>query len=94
LLVASLQSTAVPMPDHNPTLGELLRRILSGQWTDMTASSATTIMFTGLVLLMLTPFLRVLTTLVLFWRERDWRFTALASAVLLMLAGQVVYSLL
>lgn len=94
LLFAALQSTPVPTPDRNPSLGELLSQILSGQLTGMTGSSATTLMFTGLVLLMFTPFVRVITALIVFQKERDRRFTMIASIVFLMLVGQVVYSLL
>lgn len=93
LLMVSLQVTPIPLPDRNPTLGELLGQILSGQLASMSGSSAITLMFTGLVLLMLTPFVRVATTLVVFWKEHDWRLTGVALVVLLMLAGQVVYSI-
>ena len=39
----------------------------------------------GLVLLILTPVTRVLLTLALFARQRDWAFTLITSAVLLLL---------
>lgn len=93
LLIGALQATPIPMPNRNPTLGELLSQILSGQLFSMTGSSAITLMFTGLVVLMLTPFIRVATALVIFWKEHDRRFTNIALVVLLMLMGQVVYSL-
>lgn len=93
LLIGALHTTPIPVPDRNPTLGELFSQILSGQLTSMTGSSAITLMFTGLVVLMLTPFIRVATTLVIFWKEHDRRFTSIALVVLLMLMGQVVYSL-
>jgi uncharacterized membrane protein len=94
LLIAALHSSPVPLPERNPSFGELLGQILSGQLTSMTGSSATTLMFAGLMLLMVTPFLRVVTTLMVFWKERDWRFTVIASVVFLLLAGQAAYSLI
>ncbi|MGH2568855.1 MAG: DUF1634 domain-containing protein [Bacteroidota bacterium] len=91
LIVASLQSSVLPMPERNPTLGELLDQLVSGRLGSLTGSTATTLMFAGLVLLMFTPFLRVITTIVVFRAQRDWTFVAVASLVFLMLAGQVVY---
>lgn len=94
LLIALLQATPVPMPERNPTLRELLNQIFSGQFMSMTGFSAITLMFTGLVLLMLTPLSRVLATLFAFWAEKDWRFVGVATMVLLLLVEQVVYSLI
>jgi uncharacterized membrane protein len=93
LLVASLQTTSVTTPDRNPTLGELIRRLASGHFATAGGSLAATLMFVGLLSLMLTPFLRVLTTLAIFRAEKDWRFVGIATLVFLLLAGQVVYSL-
>lgn len=93
LLIASLQSAPLPMPERNPTLGELIRQLGSGQLLGTSGSSAITLMFAGLVLLMLTPSLRVITTLVVFRAEKDWKFVGIATLVFLLLAGQVVYSL-
>lgn len=93
LMVASFQSTPLPIPERNPTLGELLHQLVSGPLGSMSGSSATTLMFAGLVLLMLTPFLRVVTTLFIFRAEKDWKFVGIATLVFLMLAGQVIYSL-
>jgi len=94
LLIASLQSTALPMPERNPTLGELLGQLVSGQLGSVNGSSATTLIFAGLVLLMFTPFLRVVATIVVFRAQNDWMFVSVALVVFLLLAGQVVYSLL
>jgi uncharacterized membrane protein len=93
LLVESLQTATVVIPDRNPTLGELLRQLLFAQPAPAGGSFATTLMFLGLITLMLTPFLRVLTTLAIFWSEKDWRFVGVATLVFLLLAGQVIYSL-
>ncbi len=93
LVIAAVQSSPVPLPERNPSLGELIRQLFSGQLTSMTGAAAPTLMFTGLVLLMFTPFLRVVTTFFVFWKERDGRFMAIATVVFLLLAAQVAYSL-
>jgi uncharacterized membrane protein len=93
LLIAAVHPSPVPLPERNPSLGELIRQLFSGQLTSMTGADAPTLMFTGLVLLMFTPFLRVVTTFFVFWKERDGRFMAIAIVVFLLLAAQVVYSL-
>jgi uncharacterized membrane protein len=41
---------------------------------------------------MFTPILRVITAIFGFAVERDWRFVAVSSIVLLMLAGEIIYS--
>lgn len=48
----------------------------------------------GLLVLILTPFVRVAGSVVIFFRERDWRFAVVTALVLLsMIAGLVVGSL-
>jgi len=54
---------------------------------------AMSVLILGLLLLMLTPILRVLTTIVGFVTEKDWTFTAISLTVFLMLLGELVYSL-
>jgi uncharacterized membrane protein len=44
----------------------------------------------GVTVLALTPALRVLALVVLWWRERDWRFVAVSLAVVLTLATGVL----
>jgi uncharacterized membrane protein len=87
LISAALQSFVISMPKDNPTLAALLRNVVSGSFDPVTT------MFLGLVLLMLTPFLRVLTALVGFAAEKDWKFVIVSLVVLLMLIGELVYSL-
>lgn len=87
LISAALQSFSISLPKENPTLAVLLRNIISGSFDPITT------MFLGLVLLMLTPFLRVLTALVGFAAEKDWRFAVVSLTVFLMLVGELVYSL-
>jgi uncharacterized membrane protein len=50
-------------------------------------------MFAGLVFLMFTPILRVITAVVGFGVERDWRFVFVSTVVLFLLAGEIVYSI-
>ncbi len=83
-------STANPVPESDgqtPAMPEIASHMLSGSF------DPATLMETGLLLLMFTPILRVITTLAGFTYERDWRFAAMAAAVLFMLAAEIVYSL-
>ena len=93
LLIATLQTTSVAMPEHSPTLGDLVRHVVYGRPGAPGGSFAVSLMFAGLVVLMLTPFLRVATTLAIFRAEKDWKFVGIAALVFLLLAGQVIYSL-
>lgn len=81
LLVAGILLTLMQGPQTSPpheSLGELLRRSaqLQGQ-------SVTTV---GLLVLMITPILRVVVLLVGWTKRRDWIFAAVALAVLALLA--------
>ena len=89
LLLAAFQP-AQPAAEHNPTLKELLIGLASGQ---MSESTALLLMIAGLVVLMLTPFLRVLAALFAFLAEKDWRFVGVATIVFCILVGQLIYSL-
>jgi len=71
----------------NPTLGGLAMRMLSGSFDPVT------MMFAGLVFLMFTPVFRVITALIGFGVERDWRFVAVSAVVLILLTGEIVYSM-
>ena len=50
-------------------------------------------MFAGLVFLMFTPILRVITAVIGFCAEHDWRFVFVSSIVLFLLVGEIVYSI-
>jgi uncharacterized membrane protein len=50
-------------------------------------------MFSGLVLLMLTPFLRVLAAVIGFLAEKDVRFVAVSCVIFCMLLGELIFSL-
>lgn len=87
LFVHWLSRTATLPPAENPTPGEILRRLCSTSIDDVT------LMYAGLVLLMLTPVLRVLTSVVGFLVERDRRFVAVSLVVLAMLLAEFFFSL-
>jgi uncharacterized membrane protein len=87
LLVHWLSRTAAPPPAENPTPGEILRRLFSSSIDDAT------LMYAGLVLLMLTPVLRVFTSVVAFSVERDRRFVVVSLVVLGMLLAEFFFSL-
>jgi uncharacterized membrane protein len=87
LLIAAMYPSTIVAFSSNPTLSNLVMRMLSGSFDPVT------LMFAGLVFLMFTPILRVITAVVGFGVERDWRFVFVSSVVLLLLAGEIVYSI-
>ena len=87
LLITDFFPSTIVAFSINPTLGSLVIRILSGSFDPIT------LIFAGLVFLMLTPILRVITSVVGFGAERDWRFVFVSSVVLLLLTGEIVYSI-
>ena len=89
LLLAAFQ----PLPaeaESNPTLKSLLLGLFSGA---SSVPMASLLMFAGLTLLMLTPFVRVFVSLLAFRTEKDWRFVGIAVVVFCILIGQLIYSL-
>ncbi len=86
LILAALDSFTHPAPEQNPSLGELVHRV----W-NLTADPII-LMYLGLVLLMFTPIIRVITAIAGFTAERDRRFAWIGAVVLLMLIGEIVYS--
>ena len=92
LMIAGLASawiseSTIRIPAENPSATEVLRKLFSG------SVDPTTLMFAGMVLLMLTPFLRVLTAAAGFAVEKDRRFTLVSLVIFAMLVGELVYSL-
>lgn len=87
LFAAWLSAGSLRLPDENPPPGEVFRNLLGGSIDPIT------LMFAGLLLLMLTPFLRVLTAAVGFAAENDRRFVLVALAVFVMLMGELFFSL-
>ncbi|HEY4613435.1 MAG TPA: DUF1634 domain-containing protein, partial [Bacteroidota bacterium] len=77
----------------SPTLKQLLLGLAAGELNSASGSPAFTLLFAGLLVLMLTPFLRVLAALFAFLAEKDWRFAGVATLVFLILVGQLIYSL-
>jgi uncharacterized membrane protein len=86
LLLAALSPISIVPLSMNPSLGNLVERMFSFTFDPVT------LMFTGLVVLMFTPILRVITAVFGFAAERDWRFVIVSSVVLFMLVGEIVYS--
>jgi uncharacterized membrane protein len=87
LLVATISPSSIMSLPTNPSLGNLAGRIFSAPFDPVT------LMFVGLVMLMFTPVLRVITAVFGFAVERDWRFVFVSSIVLLMLTGEIMYSI-
>jgi uncharacterized membrane protein len=87
LLLAWFSTGSLRLPSENPSPGDVFRNLLAGSLDPVT------LMFAGLLLLMLTPFLRVLTAAVGFAAEKDRRFVVVALVVFAMLVGELVFSL-
>jgi uncharacterized membrane protein len=87
LIIAAIYPSTIVAFSSNPSLGNLMMRMLSGSFDPVT------LMFAGLVFLMFTPILRVITAVVGFGVERDWRFVFVSTVVLFLLAGEIVYSI-
>ncbi|RPI03091.1 MAG: DUF1634 domain-containing protein [Ignavibacteriae bacterium] len=88
LLVAALVPSSVVPLSANPSLSEVMNHLVSSSFDPVT------LMFAGLIMLMLTPVLRVITAVFGFAREHDWRFVVVSIIVLLMLGGEILYSIL
>ena len=87
IVMYAAQSFLAPVPQHNPPLVKLIHDLISNPLDPFT------VMLTGLVLLMLTPFLRVLTAMIGFAVDKDRRFVLVSLAVLVLLICELVYSL-
>ncbi len=88
LFFAATVPSSVPPAITNPSLANLAAHLFSSSFDPVT------LLFAGLVLLMLTPILRVATAIVGFAVEHDWRFVAVSTIVLMLLCGEIVYSIL
>lgn len=87
LLITAISPSSIVWLPTNPSLGNLAKRIFSAPFDPMT------LMFAGLVMLMFTPVIRVVTAVFGFAVERDWRFVIVSFIVLLMLVGEIAYSI-
>ncbi len=88
LILAAASPSSIPPAMGNPSLESLASHLFSSSFDPVT------LLFTGLVLLMFTPILRVATAIIGFAIERDWRFVAVSAIVLVLLGGEIVYSIL
>ncbi len=88
LLIGILWPSSIISFSANPSIGTLFIRIFSGHLDPVT------LMFVGLVLLMCTPVLRVMTAIFGFAMEKEMRFVLISSVVLIMLIGEIIYSIL
>jgi uncharacterized membrane protein len=87
ILATIFPSSIVPLV-ANPSLGNLAKQLF------FTTFDPVTLMFAGLVMLMFTPILRVITAIFGFAMEQDWRFVLVSFVVLILLAGEIIYSAL
>lgn len=87
LMLSWISALSPGLPTENPHPADVFRSLLSGSLDPIT------LMFAGLLLLMLTPFLRVLTAAVGFAAEKDRAFMLVALVVFVMLLGELVFSL-
>ena len=87
LLIGAISPLSIVVLPTNPSLGNLVERMFSGTF------DPATLMFVGLVMLMFTPILRVITAVFGFAVERDWRFVIVSSIVLLLLICEIAYSI-
>ena len=83
----AVRAFAAPLPLHNPTIAQLLHDLLTGSLDPFT------LMYIGLILLMLTPFLRVLTAVVGFAVQKDRTFVFVSLTVFFFLIAELLYSL-
>ncbi len=87
LVLAAVHGFRIDLPAHPLTLPVLLQRLLSSSLDPVTLG------FTGLVVLMLTPILRVIAAIVGFTVERDRTFVFVSLTVFIFLLAEVTYSL-
>jgi uncharacterized membrane protein len=88
LLIAAIWPASAVLITTNPSFSRLAMHLLSGSFDPVT------LMFSGLAVLMFTPIIRVMTAIAGFTMERDWRFVFVSSLVLILLTGEIIYSIL
>jgi uncharacterized membrane protein len=87
LIFAAFQPQSIIEFSANPSLGSLATRFFSARLDPVT------LMFAGLVLLMFTPIMRIVAAIFGFSFEKEWRFVIVSSVVLIMLIGEIIYSI-
>lgn len=92
LLVAVFGNGPAASFDRSPGLAEVIHGLTTKSFYSGNASSGATIMYLGLIALILTPFVRVLTAAVTFILERDWRYVVVSLLVFFALIGELVFA--
>lgn len=87
LALAWFSHDVLHLPNENPRPVDVVRSLMSGSLDPVM------LMFAGILFLMLTPFLRVLTAMVGFAIEKDRTFVLVALAVFAMLLAELFFSL-
>ena len=87
LLFAAISASPIDPLLTNPSLGTVAKQLFFSRFDPVI------LMFAGLIMLMFTPILRVITAVYGFAMERDWRFFIISSVVFILLAGEIMYSL-
>lgn len=93
LLLASLHSSSGISSNQSPTLPELVAQLFSKKIFSAGGAQAAILLYTGLVVLMITPYFRVVTTVTAFAAQKDWKFVGVALIVLTLLVLELVLSL-
>lgn len=79
-------------PPANPS-ANLSLAVLLDSMIRLQLPAGEAFLYTGIVMLILTPILRVGTVVVVFASERDWRFVGVSIAVLAVLFLEIILSL-
>jgi uncharacterized membrane protein len=87
LLFAAISPAPVDPLSTNPSLDMVAEHLFSSRFDPVI------LMFAGLLMLIFTPILRVITAVYGFAMERDWRFVVVSSVVFILLAGEIMYSI-
>ena len=87
LLFAAISPAPVDPLSTNPSLDMVAEHLFSSRFDPVI------LMFAGLLMLIFTQILRVITAVYGFAMERDWRFVVVSSVVFILLAGEIMYSL-
>ncbi len=87
LVLAWFSGDTLKVPEANPHPADVFRNLLAG------SLDPATLIFAGLILLMLTPFLRVLTAAIGFAAEKDRAFVLVSLVVFAMLLCELLLSL-
>jgi uncharacterized membrane protein len=87
LLFAAISPAPVDPLSTNPSLDMVAEHLFSSRFDPVI------LMFAGLLMLIFTQILRVITAVYGFAMERDWRFVVVSSVVFILLAGEIMYSI-